>query len=314
VLLMSRALPPVSSSALDRLDVVSRVDTYRKQRKLAEIVEMMATAQHVHDDVLEDDQTHTSGRDGRGNFAHKLVGDSAGNKVSVLAGDFLLARSSVGLALLDHIGVVEVMAQSLESMVHGEILHGEAQMGHAHEAHVAAEQHAAGEAAPAPAAPAPPMTEDAYVKKVTLKTGALIADSCKSTALLAGHIETSAAAYASEVYGRHLGIAYQITADVTAWRRLRGDADAASAAAAAKRLGVPDALFGTARAAALARTHAERAAAAAASLPESPYRDALLAMCDYVTQENQPLLTRRSYVKPSEPTAAAGKVGQEQHA
>ena len=66
-----------------------------KQCLLAEIVEMMCTAQVVHDSVLEDDEAGSTG-----NVAHRTYSQNAGNKVSVLAGDFLLARCSVALSEL----------------------------------------------------------------------------------------------------------------------------------------------------------------------------------------------------------------------
>ena len=56
---------------------------------------MMATAQVIHEDVLEDfDQEE------KGNVAHRMYSSELGNKVSLLAGDFLLARASVTLAQL----------------------------------------------------------------------------------------------------------------------------------------------------------------------------------------------------------------------
>merc|ERR1712124_141477 len=64
-----------------------------RQCLLAEIVEMMCTATIVHDSVLEDDEESMLG-----NVAHRTYSQNAGNKVSVLAGDFLLARCSVALA------------------------------------------------------------------------------------------------------------------------------------------------------------------------------------------------------------------------
>ena len=47
----------------------------------------------IHDDVLEDAEHITNG-----NIAHRMYSANLGNKVSVLAGDFLLARCSVELA------------------------------------------------------------------------------------------------------------------------------------------------------------------------------------------------------------------------
>ena len=72
--------------------------------------------QVIHDDVLEDDDDGKAGRSSRtiGSLAHRMYNPAIGNKVSVLAGDFLLARSSVELAKLNDVRVVEVMAGALE--------------------------------------------------------------------------------------------------------------------------------------------------------------------------------------------------------
>ena len=95
-----------------------------KQCLLAEIVEMMCTAQVVHDSVLEDDEAGSTG-----NVAHRTYSQNAGNKVSVLAGDFLLARCSVALSELGDLAVVELMATALESMVQGGVLKAQAGLG-----------------------------------------------------------------------------------------------------------------------------------------------------------------------------------------
>ena len=52
----------------------------------------------------------------------KAVHKIYGNKVAVLAGDFLLARASVLLARLQDIKVVELLATVLEEMVQGEMM------------------------------------------------------------------------------------------------------------------------------------------------------------------------------------------------
>ena len=45
-----------------------------------------------------------------------------GNKISILSGDFLLAKASVGLAELENTKVVEVMAEVIGDIVEGESL------------------------------------------------------------------------------------------------------------------------------------------------------------------------------------------------
>ncbi len=45
-----------------------------------------------------------------------------GNKIAILAGDFLLARASVSLAALRNSDVIQLLSQVIEDLVTGEIL------------------------------------------------------------------------------------------------------------------------------------------------------------------------------------------------
>lgn len=45
-----------------------------------------------------------------------------GNKIAILAGDFLLARASVSLAALRNADVIQLLSQVIEDLVTGEIL------------------------------------------------------------------------------------------------------------------------------------------------------------------------------------------------
>jgi geranylgeranyl pyrophosphate synthase len=55
---------------------------------------------------------------------------------------------------------------------------------------------------------------DYYLRKSYFKTASLICSSCKSCSLLAGYSEQDAFTVASEEFGHHLGMAYQIVDDV----------------------------------------------------------------------------------------------------
>lgn len=83
------------------------------QHRLAEIVEMIHTASLLHDDVIDTAETR------RGLSS---VNSVFGNKLAVLAGDFLLARASVCLARLRNIPVVELMSTVIEHLVKGEVM------------------------------------------------------------------------------------------------------------------------------------------------------------------------------------------------
>lgn len=178
VLLMSRAIPATME------DVEDLNLSQGKQMKLAEIVEMMATAQIIHDDVLEDFEAEENG-----NVAHRMYSSKLGNKVSLLAGDFLLARSSVLLAKLVTVQVVDIIGRSLENMCRGEIMHAQAQV-------------------------PDKLNRTYYTEKVSFKTASLIADSCRCVAILWGHDHSSTIAQAAWEYGYNIAQSYQISNDV----------------------------------------------------------------------------------------------------
>ena len=85
----------------------------RRQQRIAEIAEMIHVASLLHDDVLDDASTR------RGVLS---LNASVGNKLAILAGDFLLARASVSLAALRNTQIVELLSQVLEHLVTGEIM------------------------------------------------------------------------------------------------------------------------------------------------------------------------------------------------
>lgn len=75
----------------------------RRQQRVAEIAEMMHVASLLHDDVLDDASTR------RGVLS---LNSKQGNKIAILAGDFLLARASVTLACGCRGGVVDFESHS----------------------------------------------------------------------------------------------------------------------------------------------------------------------------------------------------------
>merc|ERR1711924_120827 len=162
-----------------------------RQCLLAEIVEMMCTATIVHDSVLEDDEESMLG-----NVAHRTYSQNAGNKVSVLAGDFLLARCSVALSQLGDLTVVELMATALESIVQGGVLKAQARQ----------------------AGVAPSLSD--YEGRVRLKTASLIADACRSAAILAGEAHDSEVANAVYDYATALGLSYQVMFDTLRYHQI----------------------------------------------------------------------------------------------
>ena len=152
---------------------------------IAEIIEIMHTSTVIHDTVLEDYEAFE-----KGNMAHRIYSSSiAGNKVSILAGDFLLSRASVLLSTLRNTDVVEIMAGALEAIMKGQMqLHRPVDNA--------------------------PVGMDAYVTNLETRSGNLLASGCLCAALVAGYDRDSAVAEAAFAYGMNLGVAYQIVKDL----------------------------------------------------------------------------------------------------
>lgn len=155
------------------------------QRRLAEIVELIHTASLLHDDVVDHADTR------RGSPSANVF---AGNKLSVLAGDYMLGRASVFLARLRQHEVTELIAEVISELVKGELY----QLTNTRADHTSKEYLA--------------KSLDYYLEKTYLKTASLISKSCRAAAVLGGATEeVSAAAY---TYGKHMGLAFQLIDDV----------------------------------------------------------------------------------------------------
>ncbi|KAL6546352.1 Solanesyl diphosphate synthase 3, chloroplastic/mitochondrial [Orobanche minor] len=179
LLLMATALNvsvprQLSEAAVENLSMELRT----RQQCIAEITEMIHVASLLHDDVLDDADT----RRGIGSLNFVM-----GNKLAVLAGDFLLSRACVALASLKNTEVVSLLAKVVEHLVTGETM----QMTTTSDQRCSMEY---------------------YMEKTYYKTASLISNSCKAIALLAGQTtEVSVLAYD---YGKNLGLAYQLIDDV----------------------------------------------------------------------------------------------------
>jgi all-trans-nonaprenyl-diphosphate synthase len=149
-----------------------------KHRRLAEITEMIHTASLVHDDVIDVSDVR------RGT---KTVNSLLGNKVAVLAGDFLFAKSSIYLARLGSLEVVELLATVIDHLAEGEMLQIKSHFDSS-------------------------LAFDEYIEKSFYKTASLMANSCRAAAVLSDMPEEICAAAYN--YGRHLGIAFQVVDDL----------------------------------------------------------------------------------------------------
>ncbi|KAI9276093.1 isoprenoid synthase domain-containing protein [Sporodiniella umbellata] len=154
------------------------------QRRLAEISEMIHTASLLHDDVIDASMTRRNLPSANAVF---------GNKMAILGGDFLLGRASIALARLRNSECIELMATCIANLVEGEFMQlkntkdGSSQ-------------------------PKKLSTFDHYMEKTYMKTGSLIALSCKSSAVLGDATEEVASI--SFNFGKHLGLAFQLIDDM----------------------------------------------------------------------------------------------------
>lgn len=165
VLLLARATTPTE-------------DILPQHRRLAEITEMIHTASLVHDDVVDESEVR------RG---VPTVHSSFGNRIAVLAGDFLFAQSSWYLANLDNLRVVKLLSQVIMDLAEGEIQQGLNRFDTG-------------------------LSMEAYLEKSYYKTASLIANSAKSVGVLSGLSERAIENLYG--YGRHLGLAFQVVDDI----------------------------------------------------------------------------------------------------
>lgn len=155
------------------------------QRRLAEITELIHIASLMHDDVIDNSSVRRT---------HPSVNAHFGNKMAVLAGDFLLGRASVALARLRDPEVTELLATVIANIIEGEFMQLRNTQLDEKE---------------------PKWSEEAvayYMKKTYLKSASLISKSCRAAALLGySSPEVVDAAYS---YGRNLGLAFQLIDDM----------------------------------------------------------------------------------------------------
>ncbi|KAL9190884.1 hypothetical protein ACHAXT_000590 [Thalassiosira profunda] len=108
--------------------------------------------------------------------------------MAILAGDYLLARASICLARLRNVDVVECMSTVIEHLVRGEVLQiKDSRTGVA--------------------------DIEGYLRKNFYKTASLMANSCKSAALLGGGNVSPEVVNAAYIYGKHVGVAFQLIDD-----------------------------------------------------------------------------------------------------
>uniref|UniRef100_A0A7S0IXC1 Uncharacterized protein n=1 Tax=Calcidiscus leptoporus TaxID=127549 RepID=A0A7S0IXC1_9EUKA len=261
----------------------------QRHYKLAVIAEMIHTASLIHADVLEEGESDTS----QGTLVHQEVNVDVGNKVCILAGDFLLAKAAVELSLLDCSEVTEIVARGLEAICEGSML---AYDSTAHAAVAAADG----------------LRLEEYLHVVERQQGQLIGNTCQCSAILSGHEVNSSVAQACKIFGEGLAMAQQLIGEADEMSELlkksrraprkwpstlpptvpllravqscpelgpiisRGFAETEDAAAAIALIDSSDAVNYTLD---LATQHAQDAADALFVLPDSAMRSSMLVLC-----------------------------------
>ena len=253
------------------------------QKRLAEITELIHTASLLHDDVIDESIARR---------ASPSANIAFGNKMAVLAGDFLLGRASVALARLRDAEVIELLATVIANLVEGEFMQ--------------LRNTALDEAQPT-------WTENTlsyYLQKTYLKSASLISKSCRAAALLGqSSPEVVEAAYS---YGRNLGLAFQLVDDMLDYTTSAAELGKPTGADLELGLATAPLLFawkdnqklgvlvgrkfaedgdvhmarelvlrsnGLEQTRALAQEYANKAAHAVSKFPESEAKDGLLEMC-----------------------------------
>ncbi|KAK6352786.1 coq1 putative hexaprenyl diphosphate synthase [Orbilia brochopaga] len=161
------------------------------QTRLAEITEMIHAASLLHDDVIDNAEARRGSPSGNLAF---------GNKMAILAGDFLLGRASVALARLRDAEVVELLATVIANLVEGEFM----------QLHNGATSPSGDARGPPPRYS--PAAFEHYIQKTYLKTASLISKSCRAAAILGG--STRDIADAAYLYGKNLGLSFQLVDDL----------------------------------------------------------------------------------------------------
>lgn len=255
--------------------------TGRQHLDASAIIEFIHTATLLHDDVVDASELR------RGRETANTVW---GNEASVLVGDYLYSRAFEMMVEVGSMRVMEIMARATNVIAEGEVM----QLLNSNDADT---------------------TEERYLEVIHAKTAKLFEAAAQVGAVLAGCGKAEEDAMAA--YGMHLGAAFQLIDDVLDYsassdqtgKNLGDDLAAGKPTLPlihAMRHGTPeqvalirrsieqggrehihevlaaiestDALAYTARS---AQAEARKAADALASIPPSPYRDALYALAEF---------------------------------
>jgi octaprenyl-diphosphate synthase len=253
---------------------------------LAAVIELIHTATLLHDDVV-DSSTLRRGHE----TAHVIWGKNA----SVLVGDFLYSRAFQTVVHMHNPPILDIFAGATHYIAEGEIL----QLINCKN---------------------PDTTEDFYFDIIRRKTAKLFEIAAQLGAMLV--CDDPVKVEAMRVYGDHLGLAYQLIDDaldyapssqetgknigqdladgkttlplIYAMRMSQGEPlgilreaiQTGSSAALEKILGIIETTGAIQYTADTAKKHALLAKNALSVIPESPYREALAALSDFVVERS----------------------------
>jgi octaprenyl-diphosphate synthase len=248
---------------------------------LAAIIEFIHTATLLHDDVVDGSELRRN---------RETANAVWGNEASVLVGDFLYSRSFEMMVSVNEMRVMDILSHATNRIAEGEVL----QLLNVHN---------------------PDTSETEYMEVIKRKTATLFEAGARLGGVIAGIAESQQQALAD--YGQHLGIAFQLVDDALDYEASESDigknigddlaegkptlplihamrqADDATRQRLAsivenggleqidfvmRAIAASDAIAYTQR---LARDNAELAKQALASLPASPYRQALADLADF---------------------------------
>lgn len=181
VLLISKAAGHVNPEELDQ-DQPAGVS--HRQRSLAEITEMIHTAHLLHKGVVN---IHKDMFDGT-----TLEDMQFGNKIAILAGDYLLANACTGMAALRNTKVVELISTAISDFMQAEFIGTRDNQGNP--------------------LPDTDINIRDWEERNFLAAGSLLAKSCQSTMLLSGHDEEMQKK--GFEFGKELALAWQAYTDL----------------------------------------------------------------------------------------------------
>ncbi|OQY44378.1 MAG: hypothetical protein B6242_12850 [Anaerolineaceae bacterium 4572_78] len=151
----------------------------KKAIALAASVEMLHTATLVHDDFVD----NANARRG-----HPTLNTKWAPAATVLAGDYMFARSAALAAETDNVRIVKIFSTTLMTIVNGEL-----QQFFSRESNVM-------------------LNRDEYFNRIYAKTASLFTTCAETGAILAGLLEHEMHAFRD--YGYQLGMAFQIMDDI----------------------------------------------------------------------------------------------------